>query len=139
MKETKLISAFPGVGKSYLFRNPGDKKISDSDSSHFNKDYFPENYIQHIKNNIGEADIICISSHDVVRNALVENDLHFTLVYPDKSLKEEYVSRYKERGNNDQFVTLLEKNWNDWIGQLETQEGCDHIKLQKGQYLSDVL
>lgn len=26
-----------------------------------------------------------------------------------------------------------------WISELETQEGCEKIKLKKGQYLSDVI
>lgn len=139
MKNTRLISAFPGCGKSHLFRNPGGRVILDSDSSQFNKDYFPENYLQHIKNNMGKADIICISSHDVVRDALVENELPFTLVYPDRSIKEEYIQRYIDRGNEDSFVKLLQENWDNWMDGMETQKGCDHIKLQTGQYLSDVI
>jgi len=138
-KQTRLISAFPGCGKSHLFRNKGTRTILDSDSSKFNKDYFPENYMQHIKNNMGKADIILISSHDVVRDALVENELPFTLVYPDRSIKEEYIQRYKDRGNEDSFVKLLQENWDNWMDGMENQKGCDHIKLQKGQYLSDVI
>jgi len=138
-KQTRLISAFPGCGKSHLFRNKGTRAILDSDSSKFNKDYFPENYMQHIKNNMGKADLICISSHDVVRQALLENKLPFTLVYPDRSIKEEYIQRYKDRGNEDSFVRLLENNWEEWMDGMENQKGCDHIKLQKGQYLSDVI
>ena len=138
-KQTRLISAFPGCGKSHLFKNKGKRAILDSDSSKFNKDYFPENYMQHIKNNMGKADIICISSHDVVREALVESKLPFTLVYPDRSIKEEYIQRYKDRGNEESFVKLLENNWEAWMDGMETQKGCDHIKLQTGQYLSDVI
>ena len=42
---TKIISAFPGCGKSHLFRVAGDSiKILDSDSSKFDKDHFPANY-----------------------------------------------------------------------------------------------
>lgn len=137
-KDTKLISAFPGSGKSHYFRNT-DKYVLDSDSSKFDKSKFPENYIKHIKNNMGKVDIIMISSHKEVRDALVDNELSFTLVYPDKSLKDEYISRYKERGNDDKFVELLDKNWDTWIGELETQDGCKHIKLHSGQYLSDIL
>lgn len=138
-KQTRLISAFPGCGKSHLFKNKGTRAILDSDSSKFNKDYFPENYMQHIKNNMGKADIICISSHDVVREALLENKLPFTLIYPDRSIKKEYIQRYKDRGNEESFVKLLENNWEEWMDGMENQKGCDHIKLQKGQYLSDVI
>lgn len=139
MKDTKLISAFPGCGKSHLFRNAGDKVILDSDSSTFDKSEFPKNYITHIKENMGKVDVILISSHDVVRDALLVNGLKFTLVYPDISIKDEYIQRYIDRGNNDAFVKLLEENWESWIGDMENQKGCNHIKLKSGEYLSDVI
>ena len=136
-KETLLLSAFPGSGKSHLFRNNEDLEILDSDSSTFDKSDFPSNYIEHIKKNIGKVDIICISSHKEVRDALVENELDFTLVYPKMELKDEYIQRYKDRGNEDSFVALLEKNWETWIGELEEQEGCKKIELDSGEFLSD--
>jgi thioesterase domain-containing protein len=75
----------------------------------------------------------------VVRDALLVNGIKFTLVYPDKSIKDEYIQRYIDRGNNETFVNLLENNWDDWISDMEKQKGCKHIKLQSGQYLSDVV
>ena len=139
MKETMLVSAFPGCGKSHLFKNKGNKVILDSDSSTFDKSEFPKNYIKHIKENIGKADVILISSHDVVRDALLVNGIKFTLVYPDITIKDEYIQRYIDRGNNEQFVKLLKENWETWIADMEKQKGCKHIKLQSGQYLSDVI
>jgi hypothetical protein len=136
--KTKLYSGFPGVGKSYLFNN-SKLKVLDSDSSTFDKSSFPQNYIEHIKQNIGEADIILISSHDVVRNALVSEGLPFTLVYPDMSIKDEYIQRYRDRGSNSKFVELLENNWEMWIGELTKQIGCEKIILKSGQHLSDVI
>lgn len=135
-KRTKLISAFPGTGKSYFFDN-SFLKVLDSDSSNFDKSGFPENYIKHIKDNIGKADVILISSHKDVRDALVENNIKFTLVYPDKSLKEEYLKKYKERGNDEKFITLLENNWDNWLEELNNQRGCEHIVLSKDEHISD--
>ena len=132
-----LLSAFTGTGKSYLYKNNKDLKILDSDSSKFDKKDFPDNYIKHIKDNIGKADIIMISSHEEVRDALVENGLEFTLAYPDKSLKDEYLERYKERGSDEKFIELLDKNWDNWIDDLDKQKGAKKIKLKKGEYLSD--
>ena len=136
-KSTILISAFPGVGKSYLFKNLKDYKILDSDSSTFDKDLFPGNYIDHIKQNIGVVDIIMISTHDVVRQQLEENGLFFVLVYPDISLKDEYIGRYNERGNDDNFIKILGENWDNWINDIEKQKGCLKIKLQSGEFLGD--
>ena len=136
---TKVISAFPGCGKSHYFRENKDKVVLDSDSSNFDKSLFPQNYIEHIRNNIGKADIIMVSSHKEVREALVENGIYFTLVYPDLSIKEEYIQRYIDRGSSEAFINLLTKNWELWIGELDSQDGCNKIKLKIGEYLSDVL
>lgn len=137
-KNTKLVSAFPGTGKSYYFKNTS-KEVLDSDSSTFDKSDFPANYIRHIKENMGKVDIILISSHEEVRDALVEAGLDFTLIYPDKSLKDEYIERYKERGNEEGFIKLLDTNWDAWLDDVKTQKGAKHIVLKSGEYLSDVM
>jgi len=137
--ETLVVSAFPGCGKSHLFRNKGDKKILDSDSSTFDKSQFPENYIKHIKSNIGDVDIILVSSHKEVRDALVDKGIKFTLVYPNMDIKDEYIQRYIDRGNDGKFVELLKQNWKNWVEELNQQSGCEKIKLDSGQYLSDVI
>ncbi len=138
-KNTMVVSAFPGCGKSHLFRNKGDKKILDSDSSTFDKSQFPQNYIEHIKSNIGLVDVILVSSHKEVRDALVEEGIEFTLVYPGRDIKDEYIQRYIDRGNDDNFVKLLKSNWDIWLSELEDQTGCSKMELNSGQYLSDVL
>jgi len=137
--ETLVVSAFPGCGKSHLFRNKGEKKILDSDSSTFDKSQFPQNYIENIKSNIGEVDIILVSSHKEVRDALVNESISFTLVYPRKDIKDEYIQRYIDRGNDGKFVELLKQNWDNWTDELENQEGCEKIELESGQYLSNVI
>ena len=133
-----LCSAFPGTGKTYFYE-ASDKLVLDSDSSKFDKGYFPENYIQHIKDNASRADVICISSHKEVRDALVENGLEFKLIYPDRSLKEHYIDRYKQRGSPSEFIDLVETNWDNWMDEMENQGGCEHIVLQKDQFVSDVM
>lgn len=138
MKETKLYSGFPGTGKSYFFKY-SEGVVLDSDSSNFDKEHFPQNYIDHIKNNIGVADIICISSHKEVRDALLENGLEFTLIYPDISLKEEYLQRYLDRGSPQGFIDLISNNWDSWVGELPNQQGCEHLVLNESQFISDII
>jgi hypothetical protein len=138
MIETKLISGFPGVGKSYLFNNT-DLKVLDSDSSTFDKNEFPSNYIKHIKYNIGKVDIILISSHKEVRDALVDNNLLFTLIYPKIELKKEYLKRYRKRGSNEGFINFISNNWENFILDLDNQKNCNKIKLNKGKYLKGII
>jgi hypothetical protein len=145
MKNTKVVSGFPAVGKSVLTKE-SDLIVLDSDSSMFSwiregerHPDFPENYIAHIKENIGKADYILVSSHDIVRKALEENGIDYTLVYPSIELKEEYLERYRSRGNDDKFIAFIGGKWDDFITDIENETFPKKVKLSKGQYLSDVL
>lgn len=144
-KNTKVISGFPAVGKSVLTKE-SHLTVLDSDSSKFSwieegirHPDFPNNYMQHIKDNIGKADYILVSSHDVVRKALEENNIGYTLVYPSIELKDEYLERYKCRGNNEKFIRFIDENWNEFINAIEKETFPKLIKLEKGQFLADVL
>jgi len=132
-----VISGFPGIGKSHF--QSTRERVSDSDSSKFPKDNFPANYIEHIKVAINDNAFVMVSSHDVVRQALVDNNIPYMLVYPAKELKAEYMQRYTERGSPQPFLDLMDKNWDSFVDGCKSQDGCTHIELQAGQYLSDVV
>jgi hypothetical protein len=143
MKKTKLVLGFPGVGKTmYYMKKKGKVDVLDSDSSTFPKDGFPNNYIEHILENIGKQDVIFISTHEVVRKALKSIDIFSNenvegiyLVYPDLSLKDEYMKRYKERGNNKQFIEVLDKMFDNWVEELDNESNkFTKIKLNNSNY-----
>lgn len=139
LNKALIISAFPGCGKTHFFNNNStDDIILDSDSSKFDKAEFPSNYINHIKENIDKADIILVSSHKDVRDALCANDIDFILVYPDMSIKQEYLERYTERGSAETFIKLVDNNWNSWLDEVNNQKGCYRVRLKKQNYLSDI-
>lgn len=144
IKETMVIAAFPGTGKSFCVKNENDKfnGILDSDSSNFSwvKDSngnntternpdFPNNYIKHIKENIGKVEVIFVSSHKEVREALEREGIEYILVYPNVFQKDDYIKRYKNRGSSDKFVRLLEANWDEWINECRTEEYPVRIEL----------
>ncbi len=151
---TKIISAFPACGKSWLFDNQValSLKVADSDSSKFswvetesgkvrNPD-FPRNYIEHIKGLIGEVDYILVSSHDEVKLALEEEDLPYILVMPQENLKTEWIGRCWLRGSPEGFLKMLDKNWDDWNNpqKLAFDWNCSGIAyLGSGEYLVDKL
>jgi len=83
---------------------------------------FPSNYIKHIKNNIGKVDVIFVSSHEVVRKALAENSINTIIVYPNRSLKEEWIRRFKARGNNEGFISFISRNWDNFIDDIQTED-----------------
>lgn len=148
MQYCKVITGFPGIGKSFIFKNT-NLLASDSDSSEFswvvnhgvkerNPD-FPQNYIAHIRANLEVCDIIMVSTHDVVRKALDEAGIEFISVYPDKSLKEEYRQRYIDRGSPEALINYVMENWDNMMEDFERDITHQKVILQSGQYLSDVL
>jgi hypothetical protein len=140
---SSVISGFPGIGKMY-FKQHSNLKVVDSDSSKFswissgvrNPD-FPRNYINHIREAVREYDIVLVSSHDVVRDALAENCILFVLVFPKRNLKKEYLERFRIRGSSDDFIRFLDSNWNSFIDSMEAQEGCVKVRLSSGESLTD--
>jgi hypothetical protein len=61
------------------------------------------------------------------------------LIYPDKSLKDEWVERFKSRGSDTQFIVFMNDNWDCFIDEIEKETFPTKIKLSENQYLSDVL
>lgn len=156
--DTKIYSIFPACGKTWLYEHQEDYdlKILDSDSSEFswircydpygrpitkhrNPD-FPRNYIEHIKENIGKYDCIFVSSHASVRDALDEEGIDFTIVYPEFDCKAEWVGRCFIREKNGESgcgAEAMYNNWEQWNTEC-FQTGADHeeIVLESKEYLS---
>jgi hypothetical protein len=135
----EIYSCFPGTGKTYYYNTVKDKVVRDSDSSKFSKDHFPKNYVYYIENIMSVSDIILISTHQEVRNQLIEDEIEFTIILPNIGLKEEYIDRYRERGSDEKFIDLISINWDNWIMELMVQEDCNNIILSEGQYVADVI
>lgn len=151
--KTNIYSIFPACGKTWLFEHQDDYglKILDSDSSEFSwlKDNgnkirnpdFPSNYIKHIKENIGKYDYIFVSSHASVRDALEQENIDFTIVYPAQHCKAEWVGRCFLReinGEDGCSAKVIYENWDQWISECFVT-GISHkeIVLDNGEYLSD--
>jgi len=141
--QTIVLSAFPGCGKSTIFNNQEEMgiKVLDSDSSTFDKADFPNNYITHIKEQLinNTCDVIMVSSHKDVRDALIKENINFLLFYPALECKDEYLNRYVERGSPESFVNLLTNNYENWINEIDTIDNplCTKICMQPGEYLMD--
>ena len=157
-----VFSVFPGGGKSTIcnraeqygmkhvgvsaegFVEPvpvpaGTVPVFDSDSSLFDKEYFPGNYVEHIKEVLSNYPnvVIMVSSHDNVRKAMAEAGIPYTLVYPQRELKGEYLERYEGRGSPEAFVNMMDNKWNDFIDSSESDPTQDRIVLSEGEYLVD--
>ena len=156
--DTRIYSIFPACGKTWLYEHQEDYglKILDSDSSEFSwiryydnngnrvkerNPNFPNNYIKHIKENIGKCDCIFVSSHASVREALDEEGIDFVIVYPDMSCKVEWVGRCFIREKNGEKgcgAEVMYQNWEQWVTEC-FQTGADHeeIVLKSNEHLSN--
>lgn len=151
MKKAIVISAFPACGKSYLFENIKDKVVLDSDSSEYswvvNEDgkkvrnpEFPSNYIKHIKNNLKKADIIFVSSHLVVRQAMADAGISYVTVYPESSMKAEWIGRCFLRGNDEDFLHFIADSWDKFMDCIyDEPHGKKLYRLTSNEYLADIL
>lgn len=129
--KTIIISAFPGMGKSYAVEHLPQYKMLDLESSNYSwiktndgkvrNPLFAQNYIDTIIKirSQGLYEVVFVSSHKIVRQALQNHKIYYYLVYPDISLKDQYIRRYRERGNEQEFVELLEQKWEQWISQIQ--------------------
>lgn len=142
---TRIIAAFPGVGKTHYYLN-SNANVLDLDLAPYlwldgvirHPDY-PDNYVTEIKNNVGKIDLLLVSLYTEVRKQLLVQDIAYELVYPSRELKEEYLERYRSRGNPDSFVTFMLNKWDEMISELEKECIKSKIVLKRGEYLSNIL
>ena len=141
MKNTVVISAFPCCGKTTATNSLKDfYDFSDSDSSIFSwvdkkkglrHPDFPSNYIEHIKSLIGQKDIIFVSTHKNVRQALEKANIPYCLVYPQNTLKNKAIweERMKSRNNDQSFINFILNNWDEMIEDMKTETFPVHYIL----------
>ena len=153
--KTVIVSAFPACGKSYVHDNQTSEGLTclDSDSSDFSwikcpngknttigNPEFPNNYIQHIKDNVGQVDIIFISSHEQVVAALDKTDLCWVGVTPHVDCRSEWVGRFWLRGNDDNFIKFINNNWDEFTKPNYTYNNqVGSVTLGAGNYIQDKL
>lgn len=102
-----------------------------------NKNY-PENYIKEILKIQKEYDIVLISPHKKLLEELNRRKIEYTVAFPMKECLEEYIERYKRRGNPKIYLI---KRKNSFLKQIEYLENskCEQWRLKQGEYLEDIL
>lgn len=136
---TKVICGFAGIGKSHMLKT--GYNCLDLDSSKFDKKEFPKNYVDEIEEIIRQAkvDYLLVSMHKELRCELLSRGIEFTMVYPSLLLKDEYLQRYSERGDDASFIKTMERSWTSFIVDCAEQYCSKRIVLKQGQYLADVI
>lgn len=155
-----IISAFAGSGKSYATKqleNAIDLESSDYqwiyeddvtddvearkgiDNRKKNPDFIKD-YVDAIEKAKDEYDQVFIAAQPAVLEELVNRNIPFAVAYPTKDSKDTYIQRYIDRGNNEQFVNLMDTNFYNFVDDMMTNKAASkHIVIEQNKHLLDYL
>lgn len=167
---TIVISAFPGAGKSTAIKMLTEEgyNVSDSDSTEFNfkmsedgKSYldingdvtynkaervknvnFIDEYMSAIRQRMRENDVIFVSSHGEVREALNDNSIQFVMVGYQEGVKAHVVDRVRNRDSNqpnEDIADALDSNWGSFIAGMYDHNPVEVVQLGDNEFLYDVV
>lgn len=148
-----VCSVFPCCGKTYLYHSQEryNLKILDSDSATFHWTYgrdgvivhpnWPNNYINYIKKSLDKYDIILVSSHKEIREALAAAGIDFLTIYPEKRCKAEWIGRAYLREMTSKGFSFACKAktmadcFDDWVNSCAIEKNI--YKMDSCEYLSN--
>lgn len=147
----KIFFTFPGIGAKYFEKNNLKKVIigyanlpSDAGYTYCN---YPDCWIGRIKKMLyyNNVDYIYAPIHTSLREAIKKDkeldDVEKWIIYPDRSLKLEYIERYRERGDDQAYVTHMAEIWDEAIESIENEDKnkFNLYKLRSGETMSDFI
>lgn len=149
-----IIWAFPGMGKSYAALN-NSESIFDCDATRFKydvnpdtnlhgsllndcsrKNQYPENYISYVNKVDNLYNYVLINCEPNI----FSNFSDMRVVYPDVSLKAEYLQRYRDRGDNDTFISYMDECFEEMVNYFDSLSCKFKIKVKdSNKYLVDIM
>ena len=159
-----IISAFAGVGKSYLGKkynnildlestyykwlDEGVKKLTEEERKG-NKNRtlnprWPKNYIDEIIRQKDNYDIVLIQlSHVRLKNEEIfkyfnEKNINYYVARPKLSGWKYIEKRLKARGNTEDFISQVKDNFNVFINEFSKPD-YNQIIIEDGEFLEDAL
>ena len=100
---------------------------------------WPSNYFEALDKVKDKYDYILISD-EICNDYLWENNYEYWQIYPSKELKNEYLERCKNRGNNKNFIYWYSKLWDEWYFKCKNDNHAKkHIELKSNQFLEDII
>ena len=131
MEKGVIISGFPCIGKSTV-TNTQNGIIDLESSMLFVDNNRPEHwekiYINYAEDLAKQGFTVLVSSHDLVRKELNLRNVPFVAIYPDKSLKSEWITRlinrYKQNPSdkNKKAMDYCIEHFDECIDNMETEE-----------------
>jgi len=132
MHQKYYVWGFPGIGKSSV---NSDLRIADADCEwlkflvpenaplhsrevmeHTQRDpSYPDNYWNYVR--AVDADIVLLNCHISLLGTVDRERL--LLVYPAPDLKEEYLRRYAQRGDNESYIRYMESAFDEIVAAVK--------------------
>ena len=107
---------------------------------------YPKNFLTDAVQLLNEGKIVVSPFIDHVFRAYDSSDiksqienLRIILVCPTRNNFDEYVQRFKQRGNSDEFIARREKEFYSLVDLFEQASNYERIIMKPGQYLSEAL
>lgn len=153
MTDSKVyIWGFPGVGKSFSvlparFIDADCEKFKftgiSGDNLHKAGEWqglspdpnYPENYFSYIQEL--DADAVLINCHISLLGRIDKEKL--LVVYPAEHLKEEYLQRYSDRGDNETFLRHMEEFFDDMVSYIRQNPFRKYEITESGVYLNNLI
>lgn len=157
IKKGIIIAGFSGIGKTTLskkYKNVIDLDVSeyvydetdilDIDIERRKGEYrkqnpnWPNNYIDTIKKVLDMYDIVLVWDREDIMKEYINNGFEFMVCYPSKNDLDNYVKRYKNRGNTDKYIEMKVKQYDDRL-KLYTSLNVKKVVLENNKTLEDWL
>lgn len=139
-----IISAMPGVGKSFYAKKNPEEAI-DLDSSSYKLKDGTHDYKKYIKC-VEEADkkyeVVFCSSHREMRENLKKSDLNFYFVAYLPEMKENVIKRILKRNtdqNNERIAKVVNGLWDAWLEERAVGNPLGIYELAPGQYIDFII
>lgn len=110
-----------------------------------NPDY-PKNFLDDATKLLNEGKIVVSPFIDHVFKAYDDSniksqiqDLRIILVCPERNNFNEYVERFKKRGNSSEFIARREKEFSSLMDLFDNAKNYEKIVMKSGQFLKEAL
>lgn len=107
---------------------------------------YPQNFLEDAVKLLNEGKLVVSPFIDHVFKAYDSSsiksqveDLRVILVCPTRDNFDEYVERFKKRGNSSEFIARREKEFSSLVDLFEQANNYEKIIMKSGQFLSEAL
>lgn len=107
---------------------------------------YPKNFLDDAKKLLNEGKIVVSPFIDHVFEAYDSsniksqiNDLRIILVCPERDNFNEYVERFRNRGNSSEFISRRENEFSSLMDIFDNSNNYEKIVMKPGQFLSEAL